>query len=142
MIRLCRPAMEEPVGYPGDDTGSAVSNTMERLRVLEEKLLSDEDLLEKKLRSVSFSAAYAAEPQAVRIDKEQDGDPNGRDRAGDRRGTPVKDLPAAVPDDIRKIVKDWDKLLAGMPAGYLKPLLRRARPRSLPSIRARSISAR
>ena len=107
LIRLCRPSVDAEA--PG---GAYSVNTEERLRVLEEKLLSDEELFGSRMTSLPDRSL-------------PDNDIKETEDTAAKKPAPV--LSAAVPDDIRSLVAGWNKLLAAMPAGYLKPLLRKAK---------------
>ncbi|MBR2122167.1 MAG: DNA polymerase III subunit gamma/tau [Lachnospiraceae bacterium] len=128
LIRLCRPSVDaQAPGYAPEAADGAYSvNTQERLRVLEEKLLSDEELFNSRMVSfqgVSEQPVSSAAPGQERAHPDNKRDET--DSTAENRPAPV--LAAAVPDDIRSLVAGWNKILAGMPAGYLKPLLRKAK---------------
>ena len=123
LIRLCRPAMAAESAGTGDGTGfETADNLADRIRVLEQKLLSDEALLEKNFSSRS---AAPAGPDMTGYDAADRGSRQEDTPAAAKKPAPV--LTAAVPEDIRGIVAGWDRLLSAMPAGYMKPLLRKAK---------------
>lgn len=100
LIRLCTPAMDP--GAAGMEAGEAEESTRERIRILEEKVLADQEILSGIAEGTL--AVNAAEP----VKKE-----------------PPK-LERAVPEDVRSVVANWSRLLAGIPAGYLKAALQKA----------------
>ncbi len=121
MLRLCTAAMDDGADNAQRDAEvSAQEHMAERIRQLEEKLLEDEQKLAKAMTgAVAVSAATG--PLA--------GEPSGAAAAGEsapKTGKPAPTLPAAVPDDVKKIVASWSRILAGLESGYLKATLQKA----------------
>lgn len=95
VIRLCEPSMD----VTGDTEGRVLS-LMERVRVLEEQLVETR----KMMAGGGYPAAGAVQDKEIPADA----------APPQKKQEPV--LPAAIPEDIRKVAAAWNQLVAQIPA--------------------------
>lgn len=108
IIRLCEPSMD----LSGDPEKKVLS-LMERVRVLEEKLVSDE----QKLYSGSLPAPARQTEEGTAAANERPGrvsvpDTSRQDSEAEKQ-KPV--LPAALSEDLSKVAGMWNSLIGGIP---------------------------
>lgn len=102
VIRLCEPSMDI-----AEDTEGRILSLMERVRVLEERLVESQKQM--------LSGGYTMAPAAA--------------GGGTAQETPVQDssreektvkaapvLPEAIPEDIKKVAAAWNRLISQIPA--------------------------
>ncbi len=105
LIRLCTPAMDEGT----DGNGGALT---ERIRQLEKKLSE----VEKELEQTAFRGPYPASGNAP---GSASGERQGKGLEEEKKKAPAP----AVPEDIRKIVRAWPKLVSVFPSPPVRECL-------------------
>lgn len=132
LIRLCEPSMDIT-----RNTQEQFDSLTERVRNLENLMADSRARIERLSRTGMISEeAYARLTAGADSLTASDGSAaNGRflqtgadSGDGARKRQPV--LPAAIPEEIRKVAAGWNSVIARMPAhmNYLKALLRMAKP--------------
>ena len=133
VIRQCTPVMdgagaaEDPLEpRAGDPVADALK---ERIRMLEEKLQSDEQRVSEMIRAGGGGQGFSQNGQAQRPAMQaQSAGGTAQQAAPQAPQEPRKapELPSAIPDDVRRVVNGWSRLLAALPSSYLKSLLQKA----------------
>ena len=135
VIRQCTPVMdgagaaEDPLEpRAGDPVADALK---ERIRMLEEKLQSDEQRVSEMIRAGGGGQGFSQTGQGYPQAGQRQAQPAGgaaQQAAPQAPQEPRKapELPSAIPDDVRRVVNGWSRLLAALPSSYLKSLLQKA----------------
>ena len=111
-IRLATPAMDAGDASLQEDREAAYDSLQDRIRMLERYLAEDEALLAQGgIRRTDGRRSRAEEAEEAPVLSEEE----------------KKALEAALPEDIREIVKNWGKIISTMEDGILKVQLEDAK---------------
>ncbi len=111
VIRAGSARMDDGAGESGEDLLDSLTN---RIRELEQRLLADERKLAERAGNVAFVAP--GETQVTEAGRSE-GSGAQADNAARRPGP---ELPAAVPEDVRDIVRNWKQYIGQLPAGLTR----------------------
>ena len=119
VIRLCRPQMET-------DTDSILArlHDVERMNLALKKDLEE---LKGKLKSGVFVPAGAGMPEGSAGYGAGGGAGSAAGRDPSLRSRP-KDLPKALPEEVHRVLENWDKIKSDMQDGLGKACLEQAKP--------------
>ena len=102
VIRLCEPSMDI-----AEDTEGRILSLMERVRVLEERLVESQ----KQMLSGGYTMAPAAAGTGAAAETPAQNSPREEKTV---KAAPV--LPEAIPEDIKKVAAAWNRLISQIPA--------------------------